>query len=66
MPKSVREQVEIVKYVPEQEIKNKISEIIKKHCETCPCNYDCKNHNLDDQECVIDDILNLINNINIK
>lgn len=66
LPKSVREQVEIVKYVPDQEIKNKISEITKEHCNTCPCNYDCKNHNLDDRDCVIEEIQNYLNNFNIK
>lgn len=67
LPKSIRDQVEIVKYVPvQQEKATKILEVLKRHCDNCPCNYDCKNHNLDDMDCVIEDIRNLINDFNIE
>lgn len=67
LPKSIRDKVEIVKYVPVlSEKTTKILEVLKRHCDSCPCNFDCKNHNLDDFDCIIDDIRNLINNFNIK
>lgn len=67
LPERLRDKVEIVKYVPiQQEKTTKILEILKQHCDNCPCNYDCKKHNLDDMSCVIEDIRNLINNFNIK
>lgn len=55
LSKPIRDQVEIVKYVPVQQEKAiKILETLKRHCDNCPCNFDCKNHNLDDMNCVID------------
>ena len=67
LPESIRDKIEIVKYIPVQSAKTtKILEVLKRHCDSCPCNFDCKNHNLDDMDCIIEDIRNLINNFNIK
>lgn len=69
LPKEIRDKLEIVKYVPviyQQEKTNIIMEKIQNHCKNCPCNYDCKHHNLDEENCVIEDIINILNDMNIK
>lgn len=67
LPKSIRDKIEIVRYVPVNDEKNKkIIKILEEHCNNCPCKDDCKEHRLDDMNCVIDDIINTLNNFNIK
>lgn len=37
-----------------------ISKRLKEHCNNCPCEYDCRNHNLDDMDCPCFDILEIL------
>lgn len=49
-----------------KEKNKKILKILEEHCKNCPCKNDCKEHNLDDMDCVIEDIINTLNDFNIK
>ena len=40
--------------------RRKFSKRLKEHCSNCPCEYDCKNHNLDDMNCPCFDILEIL------